>query len=62
VTHSWALAFFRAGGQLAVEILALRRQLEALRRSVKQPGLTNADRGVAVLLSRFCGERDHVGT
>ena len=47
-----ALAFFRTGGQLAVEILALRHQLGVLSRSVKRPRLTKADRGLWVLLSR----------
>jgi len=36
----------------AVEILALRHQLGVLERSVKRPRLTNADRGLWVLLSR----------
>ena len=49
------LAFFRTRGQLAAEILALRHQLGVLRRSVKRPRLTNADRGLWALLSRFWG-------
>ena len=51
------LAFFRTRGQLAAEILALRHQLGVPRRSVKRPQLTNTDRGVWVLLSRFWGRR-----
>jgi putative transposase len=47
-----ALALFRTRRQLAVETLALRHQLGVLRRSVKRPRLTNADRGLWVLLSR----------
>jgi putative transposase len=47
-----SLAFFRTRRQLAVEILALRHQLGVLKRSVKRPRLTNADRGLWVLLSR----------
>ena len=47
-----ALAFFRTRRQLAIEILALRHQLGVLKRSVKRPRLTNADRGLLVLLSR----------
>jgi hypothetical protein len=46
------LAFFRTRRQLAVEILALRHQLGVLKRSVKRSRLTNADRGLWVLLSR----------
>ena len=46
------LAFFQTRRQLAVEILALRHQLGVLKRSVKRPRLTNADRGLWVLLSR----------
>ena len=46
------LAFFRTRRQLAIEVLALRHQLGVLKRSVKQPRLTNADRGLWVLLSR----------
>jgi putative transposase len=37
---------------LAVEVLALRHQLGVLKRSVKRPRLTNADRGLWVVLSR----------
>ena len=48
-----ALAFFGTRGQLAAEVLALRHQLGVLQRSVKRPQLTNADRGVWVLLSRL---------
>jgi len=47
-----AFAFFRTRRQLAAEILALRHQLGVLKRSVKRPRLTNADRGLWVLLSR----------
>jgi len=47
-----ALAFLKTRGQLAAEILALRHQLAVLKRSVKRPRLTNADRGLWVLLSR----------
>jgi hypothetical protein len=46
-----ALVFFRTRRQLAMEVLALRRQLGVLKRSVKRPPLTNADRGLWVLLS-----------
>jgi len=46
------LAFFQTRRQLAIEILALRHQLGVLKRSVKRPRLTNADRGLWVLLSR----------
>ena len=46
------LAFFRARRQLVLENLALRHQLGVLKRSVKRPRLTNADRGLWVLLSR----------
>ena len=47
-----ALAFFKTRRQLAMEILALRHQLGVLKRSVKRPRLTNADRAFWVLLSR----------
>jgi putative transposase len=54
-----SLAFFRTRRQLAVEILALRHQLGVLKRSTKRPRLTNADRGLWVLLSRrWPGWRD----
>ena len=46
------LAFFKTRGQLAAEILALRHQLGILKRSVKRPRLTNADRRLWVLVSR----------
>ena len=46
------LALFRTRRQLAIEILALRHQLGVLKRSVKRPRLTDADRGLWVLLSR----------
>ena len=56
---SASLAFFRSRRQFAVEILALRHQLGILERSVKRPRLTNADRGLWVLLSRrWSGWRD----
>jgi transposase InsO family protein len=47
-----ALAFFRTRRELAIENLVLRHQLGILKRSVKRPRLTNADRGLWVLLSR----------
>ena len=47
-----ALAFVRTRRQLAMEILALRHQLGVLKRSVKRPRLTAADRGLSMLLSR----------
>ena len=47
-----ALAFFETRRQLAVEILALRHQLGILKRSVKRPRPTKADRGLWILLSR----------
>ena len=47
-----ALAFLKTRDQLAAEILALRHQLGVLKRSVKRPRLTKADRGLWVLLSR----------
>ena len=47
-----APTFFRTRSRLAVEILALRHQLGVLKRSVKRPRLTNADRGLWVVLSR----------
>jgi putative transposase len=54
-----SLAFFRTRRQLAVEILAFRHQLGVLKRSTKRPRLTNADRGLWVLLSRrWPGWRD----
>jgi len=46
------LAFFRTRRRSAIEILALRHQLGVLKRSVKRPRLTDADRGLWVLLSR----------
>ena len=46
------LAFVRTRSQLAIEILALRHQLGVLKRSVKRFRLTDADRGLWVLLSR----------
>ena len=46
------LGFFKTRRQLAIEVLALRHQLGVLKRSVKRPRLTNADRGLWVLLSR----------
>ena len=53
VLHSLVLAclaFFRTRRQLAIENLALRDQLGVLKRSVKRPRLTDADRGLWVLL------------
>jgi putative transposase len=47
-----ALAFVSTRRQLAIEVFALRQQLGVLKRSVKRPRLTNADRGLWVLLSR----------
>jgi len=47
-----ALALVRTRRQLAIEILALRHQLGILKRSVKRPRLTNADRALWVVLSR----------
>jgi len=47
-----AFALFRTRSQSAIEILALRHQLGVLQRSAKRPRLTNADRGLWVLLSR----------
>ena len=47
-----AFALFRTRSQSAIEILALRHQLGVLGRSAKRPRLTNADRGLWVLLSR----------
>jgi putative transposase len=47
-----SFAFLKSRRELAMEILALRHQLGVLKRSVKRPRLTNADRGLWVLLSR----------
>ena len=47
-----SLAFLKSRRQLAIEVLTLRHQLGVLKRSVKRPRLTNADRGLWVLLSR----------
>ncbi|RLB64576.1 MAG: hypothetical protein DRI90_04295, partial [Deltaproteobacteria bacterium] len=47
-----SLGFFKTRRQLAIEVLALRHQLGVIKRSVKRPRLTNADRGLWVLLSR----------
>jgi len=47
------LAFVRTRRQLAVEVLALRHQLGVLKRSVKRPRLSDVDRGLWVLLSRW---------
>jgi putative transposase len=47
-----ALAFVSTRRQLAIEVFALRQQLGVLKRSIKRPRLTNADRGLWVLLSR----------
>jgi len=44
--------FFRDRSRLALENLALRQQLAILQRRTKRPRLTNADRGLWVLLSR----------
>ncbi len=45
------LGFLKTRCRLAIEVLALRHQLGVLKRSVKRPRLTNADRGLWVLLS-----------
>jgi hypothetical protein len=50
-----AVAFVKTRRQLAVEVLALRHRLGILKRSVKRPRLTNADRGLWGLLSRRYG-------
>ena len=47
-----ARSFFKTQKSLALENLALRHQVGVLERSVKRPRLTNADRGLWVLLSR----------
>jgi transposase InsO family protein len=47
-----AFAFAKTRHELAMEILALRHRLGVLKRSVKRPRLTNADRGLWVLRSR----------
>jgi putative transposase len=47
-----AFTFVKSRRQLAIEILALRHQLGVLRRSVKRPRLSDADRGLWVLLAR----------
>ena len=54
------LSSLRARHQLALENLALRQQLGVLRRSVKRPRLTNADRAFWVLLQRSWAGWDHV--
>ena len=46
------LGLLRSRRQLAIENPVLRRQLGSLKRSAKRPRLTNADRGLWVLLSR----------
>src|SRR5690606_23409398 len=47
-----ALVFIQTRRKLAIEVLALRHQLGVLKRSVKRPRLTDADRGLWVCLSR----------
>jgi hypothetical protein len=47
-----SLAFVKTRRQLAIEVLVLRHQLGVIRRSVKRPRLSDADRGLWVLLSR----------
>ena len=44
---------FRTRAALQMEVLALRHQLNVLRRSVKRPKLTAADRFLRARLSRF---------
>ena len=49
---------FRTRAALQIEVLALRHQLNVLRRSVKRPKLTAADRFLWARLSRYwtgCG-------
>ncbi len=46
--------------ELALENLALRQQIGVLRRSVKRPRLSNADRGFWVLLRRCWANWDKV--
>lgn len=53
------LAFFRTRRQLAIEVLALRHQLGVLKRSVKRPRLTNADRGLWVVLAPLAIQSHH---
>ena len=53
------LGLLRSRRQLAIENPVLRHQLGSLKRSAKRPRLTNADRGLWVLLSRrWPGWRD----
>ena len=54
------LSSLRARHQLALENLALRQQLDVLRRSLKRPRLTIADRAFWVLLQRSWAGWDHV--
>ena len=54
------LASLRTRHELALENLTLRQQLGVLRRSVKRPRLTNADRVFWVLLRRWWTSWDQV--
>ena len=47
------ISTFKARRELALENVALRQQLAVLRRSVKRPRLSKADRGFWVLLRRI---------
>ena len=47
------ISAFKARRELALENVALRQQLAVLRRSVKRPRLSKADRGFWVLLRRI---------
>ena len=53
------VAAFRSQRQLALENLALRHQLEVLRRTARRPRLRTADRALWVWLSRFLGDWKH---
>ena len=56
------LSSLRTRRELALENLALRQQIGVLRRSVKRPRLTNADRAFWVLLRRWWSGWDRVLT